>query len=174
VLYRLFFRHVAALDTAAAQLDAAGKAGGNALRTEYQNSLFLSDAQAALLRQNAVNCNSSLDQQHASALPTITAARASIASLPAGASIAPSPALTATLATLEQARTDISNACIASLHAGLGDQMFSNIDVFVRTKFVRQVSTVPPPGAPFGATPPTRIGASASVKAPLSTPGGGR
>jgi hypothetical protein len=157
VLYRLFFRDVAAREATADQLDAAGKAGGNDLRASYQKSLLLTDAQAALLKQSAASCNSSLDQQHAGALPVLAAARANLATLPAGASLAPSPALISTLASLEQARTEISNACIASLHAALGDRMFMNIDVFVRTKFAQKVSAVPPRGAPSGNTPPMEI-----------------
>jgi hypothetical protein len=160
VLYRLFFRDVAAKDATALQLDAAGQPGGSDLRGSYQKSLFLSDAQAALLKQNAASCNSSLDQQHASALPTIAALRAALASLPPGAAIPPPPA---SIAALEQTRTDISNACIASLHAALGDKTFANIDVFVRTKFARKVSLVPPANSPFVSTPPTRLGATSGA-----------
>ena len=161
VLYRLFFRHLAALDAQAAKLDAAGQSGGDDLRSSYQKSLLLTDAQIALLKQNAASCNASLDQQHASALPTITAGKAALANLPPGTPPSPpSPSLLATLATLEQARTDISNGCIASLHAALGDRTFANIDVFIRTKFAQKVSSVPPAGAPFGKTPPVRIGST--------------
>jgi hypothetical protein len=172
VLYRLFFRHVAALDAEAAKLDAAGQAGGADLRASYQKSLLLSGAQIALLKQNAASCNTSLDQQHASALPTITAGRAALTNLPPGTGAAPpSPSVLATLAALEQTRTDISNGCIASLHAALGDRTFANIDVFVRTKFAQKVSKVPPSGAPFGNTPPARMQAA---KAALpGKPGGG-
>jgi len=172
VLYRLFLRHVAALDAEAAKLDAAGQAGGDDLRGSYQKSLLLNDAQAALLKQNAASCNAALDQQHASALPTITAGKAALTSLPAGtAAQPPSPSLLAALASLEQARTDISNGCIASLHAALGDHTFANIDVFVRTKFAQKVSKVPPAGVPFNGKPPTRMGAPPAAGS--TTQGGG-
>ena len=161
VLYRLFFRHIAASQTQASKLDAAGKAGGADLRNEYRKSLFLNASQASLLIQSAQACNASLDQQHANALPTIAAARAALAAAPAGTPKTPSVSLLETLASLEQARTNISNQCIANLHVALGDRMFSNVDVFVKTKFAQKVSKV----TPSWAVPPTRLAAAAPVAA---------
>jgi len=170
VLYRLFLRHVAAVDAEAAKLDADGKTGGNELRASYQKSLLLTDVQAALLKQSAASCNASLDRQHASALPAISAARAALVNAPPGKVEPSPPSALAAIAALDQARTDISNGCIASLRAALGGRVFANIDVFVRTKFSQKVSKIPPAGAPFSAARPTRLGL-VSVTAP-SAPGG--
>jgi hypothetical protein len=155
VLYRLFFRDIAARDTAAAQLALAGKPGSEELRKSWQKSLFLTEEEASLVRQVATRCNQALDQHHATALPTIMAARASIANRPDGAGVPKPPQ---DLMALEEGRTDISNGCIRDLRSALGNRTFSKIDVFIRTKFVQKVSSAPPAGSPFGATPPVRLG----------------
>ncbi len=141
------------------------------MRESYQKALFLTDNQAALLKQNAANCNAALDQHHSAALPAIEAARATLSRIPPGGPIPPLPPATAAL---EQARTDISNGCISSLHAALGDRIFSNIDVFLGTKFARTVSPISLPHGQAGNGPPIRVGAAigSSGRATGSVQGG--
>ena len=152
VLYRLFFRDVAQMDTIAAQLDAAGKSGGDKLRGWYQQSLVLTADEAAVLKQSAVNCNQALAQHQQQVQPVVTAVQSQLATLVTPpASFTPPPQLVA----LETQRTAISNTCIQNLHSALGDRKFTDIDVFVRTKFAQRVSAIPP----FANAPITRIGA---------------
>jgi hypothetical protein len=153
ILYRLFFRDVAALDAAAAKSDAAGLAGGNEARGWFQTSLFLTPAQASALKQSARDCNQALDQHQQKAQPVIDAVRAQAASSASTGSVPPQ------LAALEQERTAISNTCMQNLHTALGDRKFTDIDVFVRTRFAERVSAIAPPGAPFANAPITRLGA---------------
>jgi hypothetical protein len=151
VLYRLFFRDVAALDAAAAKSDAAGLAGGDEARAWFQTSLFLTPAQASALKQSASDCNQALDRHQQKAQPAIDAARAQNAS--STGSVPPQ------LAALEQERIAISSTCMQNLHTALGDRKFKDIDVFVRTRFAGRVSAVAPKGAPFANAPITRLGA---------------
>ncbi|HEU5023133.1 MAG TPA: hypothetical protein VFT60_14635, partial [Bryobacteraceae bacterium] len=82
VLYRLFFRDIAARDDAANRLASAGKPGTEQIRKSWQRSLLLNDSEANLLRLTASRCNQALDRQHTAALPAIQAARANLMSTP--------------------------------------------------------------------------------------------
>jgi len=153
VLYRFFFRDIAAMDAAAAKADAAGPPGGAQARGWYQAILALTDAEIAALKESASQCNQSLDQfQQTTVQPAIAAVQAQ--HIPFSAS-APPPQLVA----LEQQRTAISNACIQKLQSALGNKKFTDIDVFVRTRFAQHVSPLPPSNAPFANMPVTRVGA---------------
>jgi len=152
ILYRLFFRDIAAQDAAAAKSNAQGMPGGNLARKHYQQILSLTDAEAAALKQSAGQCNLTLDQHQQKAQPTILAMQqAQAASSDPGS-------LPAQLAALENERTAISNACIQSLQATMGTRKFADIDVFVRTKFAQKISAIPPANAPFAHTPVSRTG----------------
>ena len=152
VLYRLFFRDIAAMDAAAAKSDAAGQPGGTLARGWYQSILLLTAADAATLKQSASQCNQALDQLQQTAQPAIAAVQAQLTVLSPTA--APPPQLVA----LEQQHTAVSNTCIQNLHSALSDKKFTDIDVFVRTKFAQKVSSVPPPNAPFANVPIVRAG----------------
>lgn len=156
VLYRLFFRDIAALENAAGKFDAAHKADADFLRNKYQGALFLTASQTGHLKADAAMCNSILDKQHTDAMPVILAARAKAMARPSGSA----PLFDPSVVALDQARDEISNGCIQSLRSDLGTQTFQKIDIFLRTKFAAQVSSAAPSGAPFANRPVTQMGAT--------------
>ena len=152
ILYRLFFRDIAALEAAAAKSDAAGLSGRDLAPRGYQRALSLSDAEKVALNKTAAECNLTLDQHQQKAQPIILAMQKANAALSAAGSLPDQ------LAALENERTAISNACIQSFQSAIGARKFADIDVFVRTKFAQKVSAILPANAPFGDTPVKRTG----------------
>jgi hypothetical protein len=148
VLYRMMFRHIAELDTAAGDLDTRKVPGGPELRRKFQKDMGLSDATAAALKKSAVLCNQQLGAQDAKAVQVVTAAKAQDAQkaedreTPAGP--VASAATKTMLETLEQERTEISKSCMTGLQTALGARAFNDIDVYVRTVIAGRTVVVQP------------------------------
>ena len=161
VLYRAFFRHVEALDQAAAAVESKQGKNGSDLRNYYQRILGLTDQEAAVLKQVASACNHAVQQQDERARNVINAARSQTPRLLASAAAIPAPP--AALKQLGEGRTSISTAYLQSLQSSLGSGAATKLDDYVRKKFAPNVSSVPivkhtpkdkvslPPFSPTGA-----------------------
>lgn len=128
VLYRFFFRHLAALDELAASRDAVGK--GDVWRTHEQRAAGLTGAEGQAMKQVAFDCNravAGLDERYRGTLADIRA------QIPRGQ---PMPAEhRAELRRLRQERTQIVRAHVEQLRSALGGASFQKLDAYLHARF---------------------------------------
>jgi hypothetical protein len=140
----MLFHYIAAMDAAAAGLDAKNQGSGSGLRGEFQKRLALSDADTAALKASAAACNLQLSNEDSKAQGVITAAKAALPVVAGQPPVLPTATI-ANLSQLEQERTSISNGCVQALQKAVTARAFSNIDVYVRTAFAGTTVAARPP-----------------------------
>jgi hypothetical protein len=137
VVYRLFFRHLAALKQRAAAIETHGKSG-KALRAHYKDKIGLKDSQADLLDEIAAECERETAKIDAIAQKIVDAARkltpnGLVTSIP---QLPPPPP---ELKKLQRKRDMIVMRARHRLVTELGAHGFQQIDDYIKLKFARDV-----------------------------------
>ncbi len=139
VAYRLFFRHMQALETAA---NAANEQDIPHLRQYYQNTLGLSDQETAKLKQISAAALSAFDEIEQQARDIIRAERAKYPGGKLSSKNAPPPP-PPELGLLQKQRDSLTNSYVQSLQTNLSAVSFSRLDTFVKSSPNNRVAAKP-------------------------------
>lgn len=141
IRYRIFFRHVSGLQQLADSREKAGNAKAAAgWRTHDQRLAGLDDAEGAVLKQVAENCNQAIQKQEAQA-------KAIISKIPAE-ELKARPLDGATLSVLKGFRLErdqIVQSHIDSLKSTLSETSFLKLDAYVSDLLKSSVTTLVSP-----------------------------
>lgn len=137
IVYRQFFRHLAALKQRAAEMETQGKSG-KAFRTHYKDKIGLKDKEANLIDEIAAECDRETAKVDAKAQRIIesTRARVPIGQVVSSDQLPPPPP---ELKKLQRQRDMIVMRARYRLVSELGAYGFQRVDDFIKLNFARDV-----------------------------------
>ncbi len=141
-IYRFFFLNMALLEDAAARDEHNGKPQNAALwRTHEQRAASLSEAEGAMVKELAFQCNQAVKDEDTKIQTAISNFRSQTGG---DRTVPPPPELLA----MGDERKAIINAHIDKIHEVLGESSFQKLDSYVHAAFKPQVITLPKPASP--------------------------
>ena len=146
VKYWALFRHMAMLETKAAEAEKRGEDGAP-YRSVFRLSAKLTEEQTARLNSIAADCVARVEEKDREALAIIRAARASFRRAHPGEDVVP-PEPPADLKRLQRERDELIEAAREDLHRAFGDKEFARFQGFVDEKIAPTIrrQAIPPAG----------------------------